>query len=74
MAIDPEGWFSPQTIEKHAPGMIAGAVFATAVLLRLVKSGFLVFGDKVKLLAENAVLKEKLAQKELEIARLKALN
>ena len=74
MANGPDGWaqIALQAVEKHASGIVIGAVVSTVAILRAVKSGFLVFGDKAKLLVENAVLKEQLALKDKEIARLQA--
>lgn len=71
MAGGPESWFTPATIEKHAPGIIFGAVVTAVVLLRLIKSGFLVFGDKAKLLVENAVQAAEIVQLKAEIKNMK---
>lgn len=64
-----QDWLTPEAVEKHAPGIVFGAVVATAVLLRLIKSGFLVFGDKAKLMVENAVLLEKNQRLERELTK-----
>lgn len=77
----PESWFRPELIEKHAPGMVIGAVLGIVIAFRVIKSGALVFGDKVKILVEKEQLALRLehAMKEIEerdaiIAALKNAN
>lgn len=75
---DPMEWIKPELVEKHAPGFIFGSVATFYFIIRFVKSGFLVFGDKAKLAAEAAVLEAKvkhleaeIKEKDAEIAKLK---
>lgn len=68
---DPTSWINIQLIEKHAPGVIVGAVVGVTILLRVIKSGFLVFGDKAKLLTENAVLIAENERLKTELLRLR---
>lgn len=74
MAGDPESLYWAQALEKYGfpGGVIVGAVFSTMVLFRVIKSGFLVFGDKAKLLVDNEVLHTKLDLKMKEVEALKA--
>lgn len=61
-------WFKPETIERFSAGMIFGATVAIYVLLRVLKSGLIVFGDKAKLIAENGVLVAQKAELEKDLA------
>lgn len=49
-------WLKPETLERFAAGFIFGGTVTGYFLYRVLKTGFLVMGDKAKLLAENAVL------------------
>lgn len=68
---DPTQWLSAEFLEKHAPGFVVGALFALAVAFRVLKSGILVFGDKAKLIKENAVLEVKCANLRKELKETK---
>ena len=64
-------WLKPETLERFAAGAIFGATVASYFLYRVIKSGFLVMGDKARLIAENAVLIAEKAEliKDLDEAR-----
>jgi len=71
-------WLKPETVKELAAGFIFGATVAGYFLYRIIKSGFLVLGDKAKLIAENAVLiaeknelTKDLAHAQAELAKLK---
>ena len=49
-------WFRPETVKELAAGFIFGASVSAYFIYRVIKSGFVVFGDKAKLIAEVAVL------------------
>lgn len=61
-------WLKPETIERLAAGFIFGATVAVYILLRVLKSGLIVFGDKAKLIAENGVLIAQKAELEKDLA------
>lgn len=60
-------WLKPETVERLAAGFIFGATVAVYVLLRVLKSGLIVFGDKAKLIAENGVLTAQKAELEKDL-------
>ena len=52
----PEDWLTPETVERHAPGFLIGSAFTAVVILRIIRSGLIVFSDKATLLVEKAKL------------------
>ncbi len=60
-------WVKPETVKELAAGFIFGATVAAYFLYRVIKSGFLVMGDKASLLAENAVLTAQKAELEKDL-------
>lgn len=75
---NPQDWIKPEIVEKNALAFMVGASAMFYFLMRMLKSGFFVLGDKAKLAQEAAVLqaqldhlKSELAEREAEIKRLK---
>lgn len=71
-------WLKPETVKELAAGFIFGGTVVGYFLYRVIKSGFLVLGDKAQLIAENAVLTAQkaelakdLAQAEAQLAKLR---
>lgn len=76
---NPQDWIKPEVVEKNALAFMVGAMAMFYFMMRMLKSGFFVLGDKAKLAAEAAALeaelnhvKAELAEKEKELAALKA--
>lgn len=61
-------WLKPETVKELAAGFIFGGTVVGYFLYRVIKSGFLVLGDKAALIAENAVLTAQKAELEKDLA------
>ena len=64
---NPQDWIKPEVIEKNALAFMVGAGAMFYFLMRMLKSGFFVLGDKAKLAMEAAVLESRVKQLEAEL-------
>lgn len=75
----PQEWIKPEVIEKNALAFMVGAGAMFYFMMRMLKSGFFIMGDKAKLAMEAAVLESRvkhleneIKEKDAEIAMLKS--